>query len=153
MSMSLITRPGFERLKNELDYLKNIRRPEVITQISEARALGDLKENSEYHTARSEQAIIEGKISELEGLITSIVIVDVEKVDSDLIEFGAKVRLLNLKTEQEMRLQVVSAYESDIASGLFSVNAPIVKALMGKSQGEQVSFNGLDYEILEVSYK
>ena len=152
-----ITADGFDRLQVELKQLKNEERPAVIKAIAAAREHGDLSENAEYHAARERQSFIEGRIAELEDKLTRVEVIDVSKVSGDKVKFGAKVKLADCDTDEEVAYQLVGEYESDISAGLLSVTAPLARALIGKSVGdiaEVVTPGGhKDYEVIEISYK
>lgn len=148
---------GAERLKEELQHLKSVRRPKVIQAIAEARAHGDLRENAEYHAAREEQGFIEGRIAEIEGKLGNAQVIDVTQVNAGgRVVFGATVELLNVETEEEVRYQIVGEDEADIKVGLISNTSPLARALIGKIEGDVVSVQTpsgrRDYEIAGVLY-
>ena len=148
---------GAERLKEELQHLKSVRRPKVIQAIAEARAHGDLRENAEYHAAREEQGFIEGRIAEIEGKLGNAQVIDVTQVNAGgRVVFGATVELLNAETEEETRYQIVGEDEADIKVGLISNTSPLARALIGKLEGDVVSVQTpsgrRDYEIVGVLY-
>ncbi len=154
-----MTTAGAARLREELHELKQVKRPQVIEAIAEARAHGDLKENAEYHAAREEQGFIEGRIQELEATLSQAEIIDIERLASSCegrIVFGATVELLNIDTDEEVTYQIVGDIEADIKRGKISVKSPIARALIGKEEGDVASFDapgGLrEYEVVEVSY-
>lgn len=151
-----MTKDGYTRLEIELKDLKNNRRPAVIKAIAVAREHGDLKENAEYHAAREEQGYIEGRIGELENIVSRANIVDVSKIVSDRIVFGAKVSIINEDTDEKSEYQLVGQFESDLAKGLISCDCPIGKALLGKEKGDSVEVfapGGTKYyEILKITY-
>lgn len=158
MTKPPITSSGAQRLKEELNHLKSVRRPDVIKAIAEARAHGDLKENAEYHAAREEQGFIEGRIAQLEELMAFAQIIDVASLDTGgKIVFGATVELFDEDTEEEVTYQIVGELESDIKEGKISITSPIARALIGKTEGEQASVkapNGIKaYEIIGVRYE
>ncbi|HDR1366593.1 transcription elongation factor GreA, partial [Pasteurella multocida] len=124
---------GAEQLRQELDFLKNTRRPEIINAIAEAREHGDLKENAEYHAAREQQGFCEGRIQEIEGKLANSQIIDVTKIPNNgKVIFGATILLLNIDTEEEVSYQIVGDDEANIKAGLISVNSPIARGLIGK---------------------
>lgn len=148
---------GAERLKEELQHLRSVRRPKVIQAIAEARAHGDLRENAEYHAAREEQGFIEGRIAEIEGKLGNAQVIDVTQVNAGgRVVFGATVELLNVETEEETRYQIVGEDEADIKVGLISNTSPLARALIGKIEGDVVSVQTpsgrRDYEIVGVLY-
>ena len=123
---------GAELLREELDFLKNTRRPEIIKAIAEAREHGDLKENAEYHAAREQQGFCEGRIQEIEGKLANSQIIDVTKIPNNgKVIFGATVVLLNVNTEEEVTYRIVGDDEANIKEGLISVNSPIARGLVG----------------------
>lgn len=151
-----LTKKGAERLGKELDHLKQVERPAIITAIAEAREHGDLSENAEYHSAREKQSFIEGRIKELEAITGSAEIVDPSKL-SGAVKFGATLRLVDEDTDEERVLQLVGEYEADLEQGLLNIQSPLARAMIGKEEGDSVEVNtpgGLkSYEILEVLYK
>lgn len=149
---------GAEKLRNELNTLKSVDRPNIIQAISEARAHGDLKENAEYHAAKERQSFIEGRIAEIEGKLSNAEIIDVSSLDAGgRVVFGATVTLANVETDEEVEYQIVGEDEADIQAAKVSVHSPIARALIGKSEGDSVEVKvpaGLiEYEIVAVSYK
>jgi transcription elongation factor GreA len=152
-----MTLAGSLRLREELEHLKSVKRPEVIQAIAEARAHGDLKENAEYHAAREMQGFIEGRIKELEGTLSNAQIIDVSKLNAgSRIVFGATVELAEVESGNEVTYQIVGDLEADIKMGLISVSAPIARALIGKHEGDAVTIvapsGPRDYEIVAVRY-
>ncbi|OOF37838.1 transcription elongation factor GreA [Rodentibacter heidelbergensis] len=148
---------GAELLREELDFLKNVRRPEIIKAIAEAREHGDLKENAEYHAAREQQGFCEGRIQEIEGKLANSQIIDVTKMpNKGKIIFGATVVLVNVDTDEEVTYQIVGDDEADIKSGLISVNSPIARGLIGKELDDTVNIvtpgGNVEFEIIEVNY-
>jgi len=157
MNRAPMTVRGAERLREELQHLKSVRRPNVIKAIAEARAHGDLRENAEYHAAREDQGFIEGRIAEIESKLANAQIIDVTQVNAGgRVVFGATVELLNVETEEEVRYQIVGEDEADIKEGLISITAPMARALIGKIEGDVVSVQTpggrKDYEIVQVLY-
>ncbi|MBV9538591.1 MAG: transcription elongation factor GreA [Acidisphaera sp.] len=151
-----MTAPGLQRLEDELKTLKSVERPAVIRAIAEARTHGDLSENAEYHAARERQSFIEGRIGELEEIISSVEIIDPSTLSGDQVKFGAHVRLIDEETEKESAYQIVGVHEADIKSARLSISSPLAKALIGKKVGETISVpapgGDRSYEILSVSY-
>jgi transcription elongation factor GreA len=151
-----MTAPGLERLENELRQLKSEERPAVIRAIAEARSHGDLSENAEYHAARERQSFIEGRIAELEEIVSAAEVIDPSTLSGSSIKFGAQVSLVDEETEKEMTYQIVGVHEADIKQGRISVSSPLAKALIGKKKGDTISVPapGGDraYEILDVRY-
>ncbi|OOF87436.1 transcription elongation factor GreA [Rodentibacter ratti] len=148
---------GADLLREELDFLKNVRRPEIIKAIAEAREHGDLKENAEYHAAREQQGFCEGRIQEIEGKLANSQIIDVTKLPNNgKVIFGATVVLVNTDTEEEITYKIVGDDEADIKSGLISVNSPIARGLIGKEIDDTVNIatpgGNVEFEIIEVNY-
>ena len=148
---------GAELLRQELDFLKNERRPEIIKAIAEAREHGDLKENAEYHAAREQQGFCEGRIQEIEGKLANCQVIDVTKLPNNgKVIFGATVVLVNTDTDEEVTYQIVGDDEADIKSGLISVNSPIARGLIGKELDDIVNITTpggtVEFEIIEVNY-
>lgn len=147
-----MTKRGAERLQKELNNLKNVERPAIIAAIAEAREHGDLSENAEYHAAREKQSFIEGRIQELEYAVSCAEVIDTSLLKNDAIVFGATVVLMNEDTGEEKMYQIVGQYEADLDHGLISVLSPMARALIGKSEGDDVQIASKSYEILEVKY-
>jgi transcription elongation factor GreA len=151
------TKQGYTALEEELKTLKLEDRPAVIQAIAEAREHGDLSENAEYHAAREQQSFIEGRIQELEAVISVAEIIDPTSLSGDVVRFGATVLIVDEDTDEEFTYQIVGKYESDADSGKLSITAPISRALIGKSIGDSVEVKTPQgektYEILEVHYK
>ena len=147
-----ITAKGFTEIEEELDELKRVKRPEVINAIKEARALGDLSENAEYHSAREEQAIIEGRIQELEYMIDHAVIINEEA--SDKVRIGSTIVIKYVGEEDTEEYKIVGSTEADPFEDKISNESPIAKALMGKKKGDIVTVespNGkYDIELINV---
>ncbi|MCK9647351.1 transcription elongation factor GreA [Haemophilus influenzae] len=148
---------GAEQLREELDFLKNVRRPEIIKAIAEAREHGDLKENAEYHAAREQQGFCEGRIQEIEGKLGNAQIIDVTKMPNNgKVIFGVTVVLVNTDTDEEVTYRIVGDDEADIKSGLISVNSPIARGLIGKELDDTVNITTpggvVEFDIIEVNY-
>ena len=157
-SKSPLTARGAAKLREELDRLKSVDRPQVIEAIAEARSHGDLKENAEYHAAREQQGFIEGRISELEDKLSNAEIIDVAALAGNpRIVFGATVDLFDLESEKEVTYQIVGDGEADIDQGMISVSSPIARALIGKEEGDvaEVEAPGgrREYEIVGIRYE
>src|ERR671910_1340566 len=152
-----ITGKGFSALEEELRHRQQVERPRIIQAISEARALGDLSENAEYHAAKEAQSLNEGRILELESMISRAEIIDVTKLSGEKIKFGATVKLVDEDTEEEKIYQIVGEPEADVRSGRVSVTSPIARALMGKTIGDQVEVTtpggGKSYEVVGVAFR
>lgn len=157
MDKTPMTARGAEKLRAELNELKTVKRPAVIAAIAEAREHGDLKENAEYHAAREQQGFIEGRIKEIEAKLSNAQIIDVTSLDAGgKVVFGATVDVMDLDTDEELTYQIVGEDEADIKAGMISVTSPLARALIGKSEGDEVSFEApggtREFEILEVRY-
>ena len=150
-----VTPRGFKAMDEELKRLKTVDRPAVIRAIAEAREHGDLSENAEYHAAREQQSHIEGRIKELEGLISLAEVIDVSKL-SGPIKFGATVCLIDEETEEERTYQIVGEHEADIENNLLNIKSPMARALIGKEEGDSVEVRTPGgtryYEIVSVKY-
>ena len=132
------TSSGLEIIKLELNNLKKNERPQIIQAISSAREHGDLKENAEYHAAKDKQAFVEGRITELEDVISRANVIDLSKLSGKTITFGAKVKILDEDTNQETDYHIVGPYEANLEAGLISIASPIAKALIGKEENMSV---------------
>jgi transcription elongation factor GreA len=150
-----MTRTGANALEAELKHLKSVERPEIIKAIAEAREHGDLSENAEYHSAREKQSFIEGRIKELESVISLADIIDPTKL-SGAIKFGATVTVVDEDTDEEKKWQIVGEYEADIEKGLLNVKSPIARALIGKEEGDSVEVRTpggqKSYEVLTIDF-
>ena len=151
-----LTRAGFDKLDAELKHLKSVERPAIIRAISEAREHGDLSENAEYHSAKEKQSFIEGRVKELEGVISLAEVIDPSRL-SGTVKFGAHVKLVDEDTDKETTYQIVGVYEADIENGKLNMKSPIARALIGKDEGDSVEVRtpgGVkSYEILEIVFK
>lgn len=152
-----MTAVGYKRLQDELRHLKLVERPAVIKAIAEAREHGDLSENAEYHAARERQSFIEGRVLELEDKISRADVIDVAKLSGGTIKFGATVTVADEDTDEEITYQIVGQDESDIKNGLLSITSPLARALIGKSEGDNVEVttpNGSkSYEVVGVDFR
>ncbi|MFY0682813.1 MAG: transcription elongation factor GreA [Thalassovita sp.] len=150
-----MTRGGFAALETELKHLKTVERPAIIRAIAEARELGDLSENAEYHSAREKQSFIEGRIKELEGVISLVDVIDPTTL-SGAIKFGATVTLVDEDTDEEKVWQIVGEYEASVEKGLLNIKSPIARALIAKEEGDSVEVRtpgGVrSYEVLSIKY-
>ena len=157
MEKEPITIKGLESLKQELKYLKEKKRPEIVNAISEARSHGDLKENAEYHAAKEQQSHNEGRIQEIENSIATANVIDVTKLNNDgKVIFGSTVSLQNLDTKEKIEYKIVGKDEADLKKKLIYFKSPIGKGLIGKNKGDLVEIttpNGLkNLEISDVKY-
>ena len=150
-----ITRAGYTVLEAELKHLKTVDRPSIIRAISEARDHGDLSENAEYHSAREKQSFIEGRIKDLEGVLSLSEVIDPKSL-SGSIKFGATVTLVDEDTEEEKTWQIVGEHEANIEAGLLNIKSPIARALIGKEEGDSVEVHtpggAKSYEVLSIRY-
>lgn len=152
-----MTQYGADKLRDELDYLKNIRRPQIILDIAQARAHGDLKENAEYHAAREQQGFCEGRIQDIEAKLSNAQIIDIRKLNNTgRVIFGVTVSICHLDTEEEQTYRIVGDDEADFKQNLISVNSPLARGLIGKSQGDEVIIRtpggDVEYKIVKVEY-
>ena len=150
-----MTRAGATALEVELKKLKSEERPAIIQAIAEARELGDLKENAEYHSAREKQGFIEGRIKEIEAVLGLAEVIDPTKL-SGAIKFGATVTLVDEDTDEEKTWQIVGEHEANIEKGLLNIKSPIARALIGKEEGDSVEVRTpggeKGYEVLKIEY-
>lgn len=148
---------GFESLKLELIHLKTVERPAVIKAIADARALGDLSENAEYHAAREKQGFIEGRITEIESKIARAEVIDVSKLSGSSVKFGAIIKLYDEETDEEQTYQITGMDEADVEKGLLSVSSPLARAVIGKEVGDTVEVKTpsghKSYEILSIHFE
>tara|TARA_B100000686_G_scaffold184471_1_gene191293 strand:+ start:269 stop:745 length:477 start_codon:yes stop_codon:yes gene_type:complete len=157
MDKEPITIQGLEKLKKELIFLKEKKRPEIVASISEARSHGDLKENAEYHAAKEQQSHNEGRIQEIEDTIARADIIDITKISNDgKIIFGSTVFLQNLDTEEKIQYKIVGKDEADLEKKLIHFKSPIGKGLIGKNKKDLVEIKtpaGIkNFEIIDVKY-
>ena len=151
------TAEGLKVLEDELKQLKSVERPAIIKAIAAAREHGDLSENAEYTSARERQGFIEGRIAEIENIISRAEVIDFSKLSGKVVKFGATVRLADEDTDEKVKYQIVGPYEADLAKGRISVTSPIGRALIGKYAGDiaevQAPAGLRAYEILDVKYR
>ena len=157
MDKEPITVKGLENLKSELENLKNIQRPKVVAAIAEARTHGDLKENAEYHAAKEQQGLIEGRVLAINDLIARANVIDVTKLNNEgKVIFGSTIKVQDLKTKKEISYRLVGQDEADISKNLIFYKSPIGKALIGKIKDDLVSVNTpsgeRNFEIKDVEY-
>lgn len=155
MATTYMTAEGLQKLKEELQYLETVERPRVIAAIAEAREKGDLSENAEYDAAKEEQGILESKIAIIKGKIVDARIIDETDINTDEVQILTKVRVLNLKTNQEKVYQLVTEGEANILEGKIATTTPIAKGLLGKKVGDTaevvVPAGKMQFKILEIS--
>lgn len=151
-----MTPAGYQALSEELKQRSSEERPRIIAAISEARAHGDLSENAEYHAAKEQQSLNEGRISELEEKLSRAEVIDVAKMSGNTIKFGATVTMVDEDTEEEKTYQIVGDVEADLKKGKISLSSPIARALIGKQVEDSVEVTApggsKSYEILEIKY-
>lgn len=151
-----MTAEGQRALEDELRTLRSKERPAVIRAIAEAREHGDLSENAEYHAARERQSFIEGRISELEDILSRVDVIDVSKLSGSVVRFGATVTLADEDTDQEVTYQIVGPHEANLEQGRISIASPLAKALIGKAMGDtaEVAAPGgsRSYEVVDVKF-
>ncbi len=151
-----MTNEGFQALREELRWRQQEERPRIIEAIAEARSHGDLSENAEYHAAKEQQSLNEGRVGELEDLVARAEVIDISKLSGDKIKFGATVALVDEDTEEEKTYKIVGDQEADVKAGRISISSPIARALIGKEVGDSIEVNApggaRGYEIVEVQF-
>jgi transcription elongation factor GreA len=151
-----MTASGLASLEEELRTLKAQERPAIIRAIAEARSHGDLSENAEYHAARERQSFVEGRIAELEEIISAAEVIDPASLSGDTVKFGATIHLIDEDTELEVCYQIVGMHEADIKQSRLSITSPLAKALIAKRVGDTVAVpapgGDRSYEILKITY-
>ena len=152
-----MTLQGAEKLREELNFLKSVRRPQIIQDIAEAREHGDLKENAEYHAAREQQGFCEGRIQEIEAKLSNSQVIDIKKMTNNgKVIFGATVTIINLDTDEEITYRIVGDDEADFKKNLISVNSPMARGLVGKSEDDialvRTPGGDVEYEVVKVEY-
>lgn len=152
-----MTAKGADQLREELNELKSVKRPQIVAAIADAREHGDLKENAEYHAAREQQSFCEGRIQEIEAKLSNAQIIDVTKMPNNgKVIFGATVTVLNVESDEETSYKIVGDDEADIKNNLISVNSPIARGLIGKELDDVANIKTpsgtVEYEITEVEY-
>ncbi|MDP8289862.1 MAG: transcription elongation factor GreA [Candidatus Susulua stagnicola] len=155
MERTYLTRAGYEKLSEELENLKKVKRREISAALEHARSLGDLKENAEYHAAKDAMSTNEVKIRELDDKLSRVEIIDDSKIDTDKVYIGAKVRIFDLDTEDEIEYTLVGQEEANAIEGLISVTSPVGKALLGHKESDIVKVDvpagSLEYKIIKIS--
>lgn len=150
-----LTKAGFDKLNEELRHLKSSERPNIIKAIAEAREHGDLSENAEYHAAKEKQSFIEGRIKELESIISLAEVINVTKL-SGPIKFGATVKLIDEETEENKTYQIVGEAEANIENNLLNMRSPLARALISKEEGDSVEVvtpgGRRSFEIIKIDY-
>ena len=152
-----MTAAGYTALETELRHCQQVERPRIIQQITEARSHGDLSENAEYHAAKEQQSLNEGRIAELEDKLARAEVIDVSKLSGDTIKFGATVTLIDEDTEKKQVWQIVGEPEADARAGRISITSPLARALVGKKKGANVEVvtpgGAKAYEVLKVEWR
>lgn len=147
---------GHKKIKEELDNLIKVERPQNVKDIAVARAHGDLSENAEYHAAKEKQSFLEGRIQQLSSMIALAEVIDPSKIKSDKVAFGATVTLFDVETDEEKQYFIVGPEEMDVKAGMISIHSPIAKALIGKREGDtaivKVPARTIEYEVLEIKF-
>jgi len=158
MGKTPLTKKGAQSLKDELDLLKNVKRPKITAAIADARAHGDLKENAEYHAAREEQGLVEARVRDIESKLGNAQVIDVSTLSANgKVVFGCTVELENIETEELITYTIVGEDEADIKLNLISYASPFAKALIGKEEGDVAEVRApagiTEYEITVVRYE
>ncbi len=152
-----ITPLGYKKLQEELENLLKVERPGNVKAIAEARSHGDLSENAEYHAAKERQSFLEGRIQELQTKVATLQVIDPSSISQDKAAFGAKIKILDIDTDEEKIFTLVGPDESDIKNNRVSITSPVGKSLIGKSVGDFVTVKApaktMEYEILELSFE
>lgn len=150
-----MTKTGHSAVEAELKHLKSIERPAIIKAIAEAREHGDLSENAEYHSAREKHSFIEGRIKDLESILSLAEVID-PALMSGAIKFGATVTIVDEETDEEKTWQIVGEHEANIENNLLNIRSPIARALIGKEEGDSVEVRTpggqKSYEVVSISY-
>lgn len=157
MEKEPMTMVGYEKITSELNFLKSTERPQTVIALDEARQLGDLKENAEYHAAKEKLKLIDIKIAELGNIISKAVIIDPSSLPHDRVSFGSTVKLIDVATEDEFEYTIIGGVESNPDIGLISFNSPLAKQLLGKVEGDEFKAvlpgGEREFEVEEVYYK
>jgi transcription elongation factor GreA len=157
MDKEPMTNIGYEKITSDLTFLKFTERPETVIALEEARQLGDLKENAEYHASKEKLAILDIQIAELGAIISKAVIIDPTTLPHDRISFGSTMELVDVSTDEEYKYSIVGGIESNAEKGLISFNSPLAKQLLGKVEGDEIKAKlpgGIrTFEVLSVGYE
>jgi len=157
MEKEPMTNAGYEKITGALEFLKSEERPNTVIALDEARQLGDLKENAEYHAAKEKLALIDVQIAELGAIISKALIIDPTTLPHEKVSFGSTVELVDVNTDEEFTYSIVGGVESNADKGLISFNSPLAKQLLGKEEGDEITATlpaGVKtYEVLSVGYK
>ena len=156
MDKEPMTLAGYNKITGDLEFLKKTERPETVVALEEARQLGDLKENAEYHSAKEKLALIDSQVAELNAVISKAVIIDPSTLPHNKVSFGSTVKLLDLADESEIIYKIVSSFDSNPELGHISFHSPLAKQLLGKSEGDEVHAvlpgGKREFEVLEIQY-
>jgi len=157
MQKAPMTPQGYQKLKEELDRLLKVERPQNVQAIAEARAHGDLSENAEYHAAKERQSFLEGRIQELQSKIARAQVIDPSTINHNKVAFGATVKVMDVDTEEEKTYQLVGPDEADIKAGKLSIHSPMARSLIGKEAGDSFTVKApsrtIEFEVLEISFE
>ncbi len=157
MQKEPMTPEGHQKLKDELENLIKVQRPENVKAIAEARAHGDLSENAEYHAAKEKQSFMEGRIQELQSKIATAQVIDPSTINHDKVAFGATVKVLDVDTDEEKTYKIVGVDEADIKAGKLSIHSPMARSLIGKEEGDTAIVKApartIEYEVIEISFE
>ncbi|HBH62799.1 MAG TPA: transcription elongation factor GreA [Nitrospiraceae bacterium] len=157
MQKQPMTPQGYQKLKDELDRLLKVERPQNVKAIAEARAHGDLSENAEYHAAKERQSFLEGRIQDLQSKIARAQVIDPSAISQNKIAFGATVKVLDVDTDEKKTYQLVGPEEADIKAGKLSIHSPMARSLIGKEAGDSVIVKApsrtIEYEVLEINFE
>ncbi len=157
MEKEPMTNAGYEKITGELEFIKNTERPETVIALDEARQLGDLKENAEYHAAKDKLALIDAQIAELGAIISKAIIIDPETLPHEKVAFGSTIDLVDVDTDEEFTYTIVGGVEANAQKGMISFNSPLAKQLLGKEEGDEINATlpgGVkSFEVLDVYYK
>jgi transcription elongation factor GreA len=152
-----MTEKGYNKLSDEIKDLKLVQRPAIIIAVDEARQLGDLKENAEYHAAKDKQRLIDKRLTELSTIILQAQIIDPSKLTHERISFGSTVDLVDINTDEEITYTIVGDVETDVSKNIISINSPLAKQLLGKEEGDEVTVTlpsgKKEFEIDKIYYK
>jgi transcription elongation factor GreA len=157
MKKEPMTPEGHRKIKEELDNLLKVQRPENVKAIAEARAHGDLSENAEYHAAKERQSFIEGRIQELQSKIARAQVIDPSTINHDKVAFGATVKVVDVDTDEEKTYKIVGPDEADIKAGKLSIHSPMARALIGREEGDIATVKApartIEYEVIEINFE
>jgi transcription elongation factor GreA len=155
MAISYMTKDGYDKILEEINYLESVKRPEISAQIAEARDKGDLSENAEYDAAKEAQGLLEGKIAQLKALVSNARLIDESRVQTSEVQILNKVRIRNKKNGAEMTYTLVSDSEANLKEGKIAISTPIAQGLLGKKVGEFAEIKApagvMTFEIMEIS--